>query len=206
MSSLLIPPNALFRTRATRQRSYSQFRKGPCFNERGNCGPARPKLCQQDYGLGARRRSAVELQPGGRTYVSSLTAHAFRVQGIYLAELTWAEAERALVEFPVVLLPLGARTKEHGLHLPLNNDWLIAEYLARCVAEVCKILVLPTLQYSCYPRRRPRRRARRRRPAPPLGRYFAHATARSIPPDASTAHVPSCATQSQPPAVVVSGA
>jgi creatinine amidohydrolase len=73
------------------------------------------------------------------------------VHGIYLAELTWAEAERALVEFPVVLLPLGARTKEHGLHLPLNNDWLIAEYLARRVAEVCKIVVLPTLQYGYYP-------------------------------------------------------
>jgi creatinine amidohydrolase len=50
-----------------------------------------------------------------------------------------------------VLLPLGARTKEHGHHLPLNNDWLIAEYLAKRVAEQCPVLVLPTLQYAHYP-------------------------------------------------------
>jgi creatinine amidohydrolase len=33
----------------------------------------------------------------------------------------------------------------------LNNDWLIAEYLARRVAEQCPVLVLPTLQYGFYP-------------------------------------------------------
>jgi creatinine amidohydrolase len=69
----------------------------------------------------------------------------------HLEELTWPEAERALLELPTVLLPLGARTKEHGRHLPLNNDWLIAEYLARRVAAQCPLLVLPTVQYGHYP-------------------------------------------------------
>ncbi len=69
----------------------------------------------------------------------------------YLETLTWPEAELALYELPTVLLPLGARTKEHGHHLPLNNDWLIAEYLAKRVAEQCPVLVLPTLQYGYYP-------------------------------------------------------
>ena len=69
----------------------------------------------------------------------------------YLEELTWPEAERALLELPTVLLPLGARTKEHGRHLPLNNDWLLAEYLARRVATECSVLVLPTVQYGYYP-------------------------------------------------------
>jgi creatinine amidohydrolase len=71
--------------------------------------------------------------------------------GCYLDELTWPEAERALREHPVVMLPIGARTKEHGLHLPLNNDWRMAEYLARRVAERSPVLVLPTLQYGYYP-------------------------------------------------------
>ena len=71
--------------------------------------------------------------------------------GCYLDELTWPEAERALRDFPVVVLPVGARTKEHGLHLPLNNDWRMAEYLARRVAERSRVLVLPTLQYGFYP-------------------------------------------------------
>lgn len=69
----------------------------------------------------------------------------------YLETLTWPEAELALHELPTVLLPLGARTKEHGLHLPLNNDWLIAEHLAKRVAEQCPVLVLPTLQFGHYP-------------------------------------------------------
>lgn len=71
--------------------------------------------------------------------------------GQYLEALTWPEAEQALREFPVVVLPVGARTKEHGLHLQLNNDWLLAEYLARRVAERSRVLVLPTLQYGYYP-------------------------------------------------------
>jgi creatinine amidohydrolase len=73
------------------------------------------------------------------------------MQGRYLEMLTWPEAEQALAELPTVLLPLGARTKEHGPHLPLNNDWLIAEYLTQRVAEHCPVLVLPTLQYGFYP-------------------------------------------------------
>ena len=73
------------------------------------------------------------------------------MQSRWLEGLTWPEAELALHELPTVLLPLGARTKEHGHHLPLNNDWLIAEYLAKRVAEQCPVLVLPTLQYGFYP-------------------------------------------------------
>lgn len=73
------------------------------------------------------------------------------MQARYLETLTWPEAEQALQELPTVLLPLGARTKEHGPHLPLNNDWLIAEYLTKRVAETCPVLVLPTLAYGFYP-------------------------------------------------------
>ena len=71
--------------------------------------------------------------------------------GCYMDGLTWPEAERALREYPVVVLPIGARTKEHGLHQQLNNDWLMAEYLARRVAERSRVLILPTLQYGYYP-------------------------------------------------------
>ncbi len=73
------------------------------------------------------------------------------MQGKYLETLTWEQAERALEHANTLLLPLGARSKEHGPHLPLNNDWLIAEYLAMRVAEQCGVLVLPTLQYGYYP-------------------------------------------------------
>ena len=44
-----------------------------------------------------------------------------------------------------------ARYKKHGPHLPLNNDWIMAEYLTGRVAEQGIAIILPTLQYDYYP-------------------------------------------------------
>ena len=74
-----------------------------------------------------------------------------RKRSLRLENLTWLDAESALKEFKVVMIPLGARTKEHGPHLPLNNDWIMAEYLAERVAEEVPVMVMPTLQYGYYP-------------------------------------------------------
>jgi len=73
------------------------------------------------------------------------------VKGTYLEHLTWKQAEPLLRETEVVLLPLGARLKEHGLHLPLNNDWRLAEYLAERVVDAAPVVAVPTLQYGYYP-------------------------------------------------------
>ena len=72
-------------------------------------------------------------------------------KGKYLELMTWKEAEAALQQAAVVLIPLGARTKEHGLHLPLNNDWIMAEYLTRRVLDRVPAIALPTIQYGYYP-------------------------------------------------------
>lgn len=71
--------------------------------------------------------------------------------GKYLESMTWKEAEKAFKKYSIVVIPIGARTKEHGLHLPLNNDWIIAEYLAKRVAEKSPVLLLPTVPYGYYP-------------------------------------------------------
>ena len=68
-----------------------------------------------------------------------------------LEELTWVEAEMVLMEYEVVMIALGARTKEHGPHLPLNNDWIMAEYLAERVTAEVPVVVMPTIQYGYYP-------------------------------------------------------
>ncbi len=73
------------------------------------------------------------------------------IQGEYLETLTWPEAEEALDRYATALIPVGARTKEHGLHLPLNTDWLQAEYLTHRIVERCAVLALPTLPYGYYP-------------------------------------------------------
>ena len=70
---------------------------------------------------------------------------------IWLEKLTWIEAEKAFKKYNLVVIPLGARTKEHGPHLPLNNDWIMAEYLTRRIAEQVPAIILPTLQYGYYP-------------------------------------------------------
>jgi len=72
-------------------------------------------------------------------------------KGVFLEHLTWNQAEPVLRAAEVVLVPLGARLKEHGLHLPLNNDWRLAEYLARRVIDAFPAVAVPTLQYGYYP-------------------------------------------------------
>lgn len=71
--------------------------------------------------------------------------------GLWLEQLTWEQAGEALRTFGTTLLPVGARTKEHGLHLPLNSDWLTVEYLARRLVERLPVVALPTLPYGFYP-------------------------------------------------------
>ncbi len=74
-----------------------------------------------------------------------------RGKGVKLENLTWIEAEEVLKEYEVVLIPLGARTKEHGPHMPLNTDWILAEYLAERVANEVPVVLMPTIQYGYYP-------------------------------------------------------
>lgn len=70
---------------------------------------------------------------------------------VILENLSWMEAEKTLREYEVVLIALGARTKEHGPHLLLKNDYVMAEYLKERVIEKVPVIVLPTLQYGYYP-------------------------------------------------------
>ncbi len=70
---------------------------------------------------------------------------------VNLEDLTWVQAEKVLKEYDVVLIALGARTKEHGPHLLLKNDYIMAEYLKERVMQEVPVVVLPTLQYGYYP-------------------------------------------------------
>jgi creatinine amidohydrolase len=72
---------------------------------------------------------------------------------ILLETLTWDEAERVLTSDSVVVIPLGAESKEHGRHLQLNNDFLMAEYFKHRVLDAApqSVVVAPTINYSFYP-------------------------------------------------------
>jgi creatinine amidohydrolase len=72
---------------------------------------------------------------------------------VLLEDMTWLEAEQALKQDTVVVIPLGSAAKEHGPHLRLKNDWTIAEYLKQKVAEALagQAVVAPTIPYFFYP-------------------------------------------------------
>ncbi|HEY9868264.1 MAG TPA: creatininase family protein [Candidatus Obscuribacterales bacterium] len=72
-------------------------------------------------------------------------------RGVLLQELTWLEAEQVLTADAVVVIPLGAAAKEHGPHLKLKNDLLIAEYLRDRVIDAAAVVVAPTVAYHYYP-------------------------------------------------------
>lgn len=71
--------------------------------------------------------------------------------GVLLEELTWLEAEKLLRPDSVVVIPLGAAAKEHGPHLKLKNDAIIAEYHKDRVLAASNVVVAPTLNYHFYP-------------------------------------------------------
>lgn len=72
---------------------------------------------------------------------------------VLLENLTWDEAERVLTPDAVIVIALGAECNEHGRHLQLNNDFLMAEYFKqRVLAAAPKgVIVAPTINYSFYP-------------------------------------------------------
>ena len=72
-------------------------------------------------------------------------------RSVYLEQLTWAEAEPVLRADPLMLIPVGAGAKEHGPHLPLGTDRIVADYLTRRSMERVEVVVLPTLTYGYYP-------------------------------------------------------
>ncbi|MCG3225648.1 MAG: creatininase family protein [Candidatus Heimdallarchaeota archaeon] len=73
------------------------------------------------------------------------------ILSVNLENLSWIEAEKIMEKYEVVLIALGSRLKEHGPHLPLNNDYIMAEQLMKLVIKQVAVIVLPTLQYGFYP-------------------------------------------------------
>jgi creatinine amidohydrolase len=72
-------------------------------------------------------------------------------RGVLLEQLSWDEAEHALTPDRVVVIPLGAESKEHGRHLQLNNDWVMAEYFKERVLAAAPVVIAPTINYSYFP-------------------------------------------------------
>lgn len=73
------------------------------------------------------------------------------MRGAWLEDLTWPEVEARLKAGALVVVPVGAIAKEHGHHLPMKTDWLVARELASRVAAVLPVLVAPIVSQGYYP-------------------------------------------------------
>src|SRR5882762_2746991 len=73
------------------------------------------------------------------------------VKSVFLQDMTWIEATKVLTPSSVVVIPLGAGSKEHGPHLPLSADMIQAEYFKDEVAKQDSVIIAPTITYAYYP-------------------------------------------------------
>lgn len=73
------------------------------------------------------------------------------MKGIKMAEVSWPVIEQAFKESLPVIIPLAAGCKEHGLHLPMNTDLIIAEYLENWILQHYVVLVAPPVLYHFFP-------------------------------------------------------
>lgn len=81
-------------------------------------------------------------------FKSSKNIHSHRL----MATMTWPEIEKAAKAGDIVIIPLGAASKEHGFHLPMNTDQITADYFRDQVLERFeKAIAAPTITYSYYP-------------------------------------------------------
>ena len=72
-------------------------------------------------------------------------------KAIFVESKPWTEVRALLTDTTIVMIPLGAEAKEHGPHLQLRNDWLIAEYLKERISWTQPVAIYPTLNYHYYP-------------------------------------------------------
>lgn len=71
--------------------------------------------------------------------------------GARLADLNWMQVVDAMQSGATALLPIGATAKQHGPHLPMQTDYLQAEWLVDSLIQKLNVLAWPTLGYGYYP-------------------------------------------------------
>ncbi|MEO8028943.1 MAG: creatininase family protein, partial [Bryobacteraceae bacterium] len=81
----------------------------------------------------------------------STTSNRSSAKSVRLEDLTWPQAEQVLTPETIVLIPIGAASKEHGPHLLLSNDLILAQYFTAEVMHRTPVVVAPVVNYHYYP-------------------------------------------------------
>jgi creatinine amidohydrolase len=66
---------------------------------------------------------------------------------VKLYELTWQQAKRAFQETSTAIIPTGSN-EQHGPHLPLGTDWIVANEIATRLSAKTKAIGLPVVPYG----------------------------------------------------------
>src|SRR4051794_18987385 len=72
-------------------------------------------------------------------------------RGTRLADLTWVQAEPRLTPQSVVVIPVAPASSEHGPHVQLRADVVLADYFAGRVMAASPVVVAPALTVHYAP-------------------------------------------------------
>ncbi len=86
--------------------------------------------------------------------VLNLESHHSFNMSIPVFGMSDAEYRNALKEIKTAILPIGS-LEQHGAHLPVSTDSLIAEHIAKLVADRLGAFVLPVMSYGVSFEHRP---------------------------------------------------
>lgn len=73
------------------------------------------------------------------------------LHSVRVAESSWPVVQTILESGAHGIIPIGAASKEHGPHLPLNTDYLQAQWFAQRVSISIPFLIWPVVSYGHYP-------------------------------------------------------
>ena len=66
---------------------------------------------------------------------------------VEIERMSWTDFEEAMKETDVVIIPTGVM-EEHGPHIPLGTDTIIAEHCAKLIGEKARIPVAPVMTHG----------------------------------------------------------
>jgi creatinine amidohydrolase len=87
----------------------------------------------------------------GLLWLGSAGPLGAQARGAYLGDLTWPDAEHRMRDAPLVIVPFAAGAKEHGLHLPMNADARVLDYLVRLAVDSLPVLAAPPILHGWFP-------------------------------------------------------
>ena len=73
------------------------------------------------------------------------------MKGRWIEDQAWPEVGRMLTAGWPVVVPIGARSKEHGHHLPMSTDYRLARAFCDGLAAELPVLIAPVVDFGYYP-------------------------------------------------------